>query len=381
VQFYLKLPELYLPAVWVGQFYLLLGLSLALSVSRFLLRHKLRLALTLMFLQLVLVAVLGLPIGFYLGVEFTLYTALVAQSVGLLEPPMGWIAASVQVAVALALQQPVQAWGRQLSRPENQDLLTFGLSLTVLLVLAALLRALAGRYEGQQREIHRLGEATHQLISANVGFQQYADVVGLRSAADERKRITREIHDTVGYTLINIMMILQEAALHSTGDEALCRLHAQALEQAQTGLNETRRALRLLRDTEGPPLQVHQEIRRIAGAFESATGVRVGVEYGNLPGKLGEEQRDFIFHLLQEGMANAFRHGQATRIRVTFWQDERQLIVNLSDNGSGSAVMEEGIGLSGMKERANKLGAEFSACNILEGFQITARIPVGEGNG
>ncbi len=376
LQFRLEFAELGLPGEWVWQFHLLLGLSLAASVVMYAGRRNTRVVLPLIFLQTVLVAILGMPGGAYLGVELTLFAVLVVQSVGYLVPPYHLAVAAAEVGLALLLQQPLKAWGRDLPRPVVHDLLALGLYLAQLVALTGLLRSWATRGEDQARQIRRLDEAIHQLTSANVGFQQYADLVEARSAADERKRITREVHDTVGYTLINVMMMLQEAALLADGNESLRLLHEQARQQAQTGLNETRRALRLLRAADLPPAQPLQAIRRIAGAFQAATGVQVNVEYGNLSGSLGGEAAEFVLHMLQEGMANAFRHGKATEIRVSFWQDDRRLIVNLTDNGSGSAGIEEGIGLSGMKERAEALRGEFQAGNIPNGFQITARIPV-----
>jgi signal transduction histidine kinase len=208
-----------------------------------------------------------------------------------------------------------------------------------------------------------------------MGFQRYADTIQEKSAAEERNRITREIHDTVGYTLMNIMMMMQDASLMAGTVSGIGGLLEQTREQAQAGLNETRRALRLLRATEKRPIQTIEEIKRLVTAFQSSTGVTVATEYGNIPFSLRDDVNEFIFHMLQEGMANALRHGKATKIRVLFWLQEGELIVSLHDNGIGSVQTQEGIGLSGMRERIATLQGQLTAGNQPDGFQVVARIP------
>jgi signal transduction histidine kinase len=110
-------------------------------------------------------------------------------------------------------------------------------------------------------------------------------------------------------------------------------------------------------------------------AFENATGVRVRVEFGNIPFSLQDDVSEFAIHMIQEGMANALSHGKATSIHLLFWLNDSELIINLYDNGIGSDHVEEGIGLSGMHERLVQLGGSLMVGNLPEGFQITARIP------
>jgi len=74
-------------------------------------------------------------------------------------------------------------------------------------------------------------------------------------------------------------------------------------------------------------------------------------------------------------MANALRHGRANRVRALFWIDNCALILTLTDNGTGSGQIKEGIGFSGIRELAAALGGRFEAGNSAKGSQITARIP------
>jgi signal transduction histidine kinase len=248
----------------------------------------------------------------------------------------------------------------------------------VLFTLGQLLRAWQKRHATQVQQITRLDEATQQLISANMGFQKYADSIEEKSAEEERKRITQEIHDTVAYTLVNIMMMLREASIICGKNRKLRKIHDQVLVEAQTGLNETRRALRILRASRQSRISAASEIHKLTTAFANATGVQVCVEYGNVQESLEAGLYTCVFHMIQEGMANALRHGRATKIDVHLWQTDSELLLYLRDNGAGCGAIEEGMGLSGMRERIQSLGGSFTAGNAHEGFQISARLPCGE---
>jgi signal transduction histidine kinase len=72
-----------------------------------------------------------------------------------------------------------------------------------------------------------------------------------------------------------------------------------------------------------------------------------------MPWNLSDEVELFVYRLIQEEMTNAFRHGKATSILIRFFFNEENLRVIVRDNGVGaSQKIADGIGLSGMRERA-----------------------------
>jgi signal transduction histidine kinase len=74
-------------------------------------------------------------------------------------------------------------------------------------------------------------------------------------------------------------------------------------------------------------------------------------------------------------MLNAFNHGKATAIRVSFRSGKEGLVVSVRDNGSGAKGLQEGIGISGMRERIEKLGGSVEYGNSVDGFCIEMRLP------
>lgn len=360
---------------WVSQFSVILGISLILSLLLLLYGSTPRTVAVFLLLRFVTLAIIGIPEGARIGLVGSLASAFTLEIIYYMTVPLNKILSAAFLLAVFCLRLPVYAWHSQVPRPAIIEILPIELFLALLAIAADLHRHWAEMSNSQGEQISHLEDVTVQLTSANLGFQQYADTIQEKSAIEERDRITREIHDTVGYALINILMLMEEALLLAKDHHSLKLLLDQARKQSQTGLDETRRALRLLRAADRPLVRTIDGIRRLASAFQSATGVKVSVEYGNIPFTLSDGVSETVFSMLQEGMANALRHGKATAIHVMFWQSDSELIVNLSDNGTGSDIIKEGIGHSGMRERIARLGGQFIADNIPNGFQITARIP------
>jgi signal transduction histidine kinase len=207
-------------------------------------------------------------------------------------------------------------------------------------------------------------------------FQHYAIKAEENSMIQERKRISREIHDTVGYTLTNIIMMMQAAMDIDIEDyERVRGILLQTRTQAQAGLKETRRALRELRSMDEQTRIGLKALYYLTSTFQRATGVEVLLESGNTPWSLGDEIDQVIYRLVQEGMTNSFRHGRASKIAVNLWQDKEGVLLSIQDNGKGCGSITEGIGISGMKERISALGGRMDIGNTAQGFKVSAFIP------
>lgn len=244
-------------------------------------------------------------------------------------------------------------------------------------------RSVIARLSRSMAESERLDKAVSLLIDANIDFQRFAATAGEESADRERKRVSRDIHDTAVHSFVNIIM-LAESIHDKVGPEKekiLGPLDA-IISQAKDAVRDTRHSLRELRDISEERPRGLRAIHRLTKVFSDATGVAVDVHYGNLPWELSPEIDEAIYRIIQEGMTNAFRHGRATKIKVGLWiaagEPWPEVLVSLADNGEGAKQLEKGIGLSGMEERLKKLDGTLGASNISDGFEICARIPLKE---
>jgi signal transduction histidine kinase len=176
------------------------------------------------------------------------------------------------------------------------------------------------------------------------------------------------------------MIMMMEAAKDLVLPEQgkLKEIIALTHRQAQKGLTETRRALKQLRPEQEEKSYGLPAIQELITVFAKVTGVTVKQEYGNFPFYFPEAVNIFLYKMIQEGLTNAFRHGNATEILVHFWIDAAEVLtIRIRDNGRGAdEEIKEGIGLVGMRERLHAITGTLEARNVLGGFEIAAHIPL-----
>ena len=368
-----------LPAVWFPQLYGLIAASFGLNLVSLAAGNTL-VQFFLLGLRVLVFVLIGLPLASNTGVELCLQTALLIDFAAHSPRALGAAFSLALVAAAWLAQRPMLAWGVSLPAPAFEDALALSGSGLATLALAQAVFLLRSRWSGAEGRLHELGQVVDKLTDANLGFQKYAATIGKSSVLEERNRLSREVHDTIGYTLTNLIIMLEACQDLAGSDPAGLRLMLlKAGELAQDGLADTRRALHALRQAGVEELRGLRAIKKMVDAFQNATGIPVGIEYGNIPWNMDERVDLAVFRLLQEGMTNAFKHGKAGKIQVSFWKTESELMVNIRDNGSGSKEIKEGIGISGMRERIEGLGGEILARNTTDGFELSARIPVNAG--
>ncbi len=132
--------------------------------------------------------------------------------------------------------------------------------------------------------IRVLKTSVEELAAANLSYSAFVQMAESQAARHERNRITREIHDGVGYALTNLIMLAESA------QDTIRRSPKQGAEQlalirnhARLALNDTRRALSEMREVEQGLLVGQQEIQHMLEIFHQATGVEVETEPFSLP--------------------------------------------------------------------------------------------------
>jgi len=337
-------------------------------------------SLLLLFVGLVLVLIIGLPYGPWLALKLALWTALVLEAGFAFERALAALCQASTLLVLLLFQRRLVVWGAPVDGPALGSLALAAAFLAALALLLWALRLFSSVIVSQESQLERLDEAIRELTSANLSFQNLAYTAQERAAEEERKRITREIHDAIGYALTNLIMTM-EACLRLAPKEAtaLRELLSRAREESQTGLNETRKALHVLRRWVPERAKGLAAIQRLVNFFSKATGMAVKVDYYNASLSFGEDKDIVIYRMIQEGLTNAFRHGHASLVNVKFWKEEGSVTVTVWDNGVGGEGIKEGIGLQGMRERVELLGGSLSVARKVDGFQLSIRIPLEEG--
>ena len=216
------------------------------------------------------------------------------------------------------------------------------------------------------------------LSRANYILQDVGRKVENASRRAERQRLSRDLHDAVGYVLTNNAVMLETIKLMATTHPERIPAYAERIRaNTEYGLTEIKNVLRELRTREFIESPVPVVLKRLVSTFSVSTGVAVRLEFGNSKSSSIRLHADAVYHMVQEGMINAFRHGRANAILITFWQEESDLRVTVTDDGVGApAFIAEGIGLSGMRERVTASNGAFSYGSGPVGFEIRAVMPL-----
>jgi signal transduction histidine kinase len=195
---------------------------------------------------------------------------------------------------------------------------------------------------------------------------------------EERKRISKEIHDTAGYVFINLIMMLQAASAVLRKDtEKAEGLINDARDYAERGINEIRHILQNIREYSPAALSLQNELFDIGKSFRNATGTVLNIDYGNWPGTFSKKLDSFFMSFMEEALTNALKHGHATEISVMCWNNSSHITMSVSDNGKGmSAPVKKGIGISAMEEFAVRQKGSIIIQGSDRGFKITAAIPL-----
>jgi signal transduction histidine kinase len=198
------------------------------------------------------------------------------------------------------------------------------------------------------------------------------------STLEERKRISKEIHDTAGYVFINLIMMLQAAfAVVRRDIEKAEQLINDARNYAERGINEIRHILQNIRDYSPAVLSLQNELFDIGRSFEKATGTALSIDYGNWPKTFSKKLDSFFMSFMEEALTNALKHGHATEISVLCWNNASHITMSVSDNGKGMNMpVEKGIGITAMEEFAAQQNGSIIIQGNDRGFKITAAIPL-----
>ncbi len=168
---------------------------------------------------------------------------------------------------------------------------------------------------------------------------------------EERNRIARDIHDSLGHRLISLIMQLEMGKQYrDTNPEKMEELLDRCARGAREALTDTRKAVKALKGDENPGIE---GILQMINEFRRDTGIDIQADI-SVPDLTPEAGR-VLYRVVQEAITNAVRHGQATFIRVGIGSDGNRISFEVKDNGSGGEYTE-GFGIRNMRGRIEELG-------------------------
>lgn len=213
---------------------------------------------------------------------------------------------------------------------------------------------------------------------ANIQLQEYSRKSEDMVKTKERNRLAREIHDTIGHTLTGIATGL-EACIEII-DWDVKKTKGQIIkiaELSKDGLLEVRRSVSELRPDAVERMSLIPAIQKLADNITECTKTKVNLHIEGTAKKLWIEEEEMVYRFIQEGITNAVRHGKAKEINISFQFDHSAIKIKIIDDGVGCAFIEEGFGLTHIREMVGLLNgkAEFFS-KIGAGFIMHAVLPI-----
>jgi PAS domain S-box-containing protein len=219
-----------------------------------------------------------------------------------------------------------------------------------------------GAYREDQVELAQA--LAHHVMLASHGQERLEQQ---REAAilKERTRMARDIHDTLaqGFTGVILQMEAAEEALLEKDAHHAAGHVRRARELARESLGEARRSVHALRPQALENAGFADALKAIIKNTTAGTPLRIEFQLNGQPRELGPAVEENLLHIGQEALTNALKHAHATKFQTRVRFDSDAVRLELRDNGNGFILDTGnggGIGLIGMKERAEQIGATLS---------------------
>jgi signal transduction histidine kinase len=211
----------------------------------------------------------------------------------------------------------------------------------------------------------------------NKVLEQYAAQIEGLTLLEERNRLARELHDSIGHHFTSVTVGLDAISYMIDINPKQAKQKAEALALvSRKGLNEIRHSIHQIAPSENDVL-LSKQLAEIAKKFQEHTGTLVQFQTEGEEPQLSPQMKLTFIRCLQEAFTNAKRHGQATEIGATLSFTENKIMLQIENNGERFETVKHGFGLNAMKNRLEELQGNLDIqSNAENGVVVTCAIPM-----
>jgi signal transduction histidine kinase len=273
------------------------------------------------------------------------------------------------------------------TRAELVFILAFLSSSIIVVVMAESRRRYNEILRKAQRELEAcVRERTADLDGANQNLRELSARL-LQLQDDERRRIARELHDSVGQMLAALNMNLSAVR----ADVERLAKTANALTDSENLVQQMSTEVRTISHLLHPPLLdeagLSSALRWYVDGFVLRSKIKVALDLPEDFGRLPRESETAIFRVVQECLTNIHRHSGSPVARIHLRQRDDQVMVEIEDKGKGIPPEKQeemtssgtpGVGIRGMRERLRQLGGTLEIRSNGSGTVVVAELPLAE---
>ncbi len=227
------------------------------------------------------------------------------------------------------------------------------------------------------RDVTELKQAEASLAQLSARLMQLQD--------EERRRIARELHDSMAQNLVGIALNLDRvlekgAQLPSASVECLREALALAMQVA----NDVRNLSHLLHPPLLDEVGLASAVRWHVDRFTQHTGIKVDLKLPKELRRLPHEHETTLYRIVQEALTNVHRHSGSPTAMVRVTVNTDQLTLEIKDDGAGmpagvvQGTAKMGVGVRGMRERVKQLGGSLEIKSSKSGTTVKAVLPIAE---
>ena len=243
-------------------------------------------------------------------------------------------------------------------------------NLLVTLNIVALTWALLTYVVYMTNKQRNIEEELRMMDRANLELKSYIEVAEENAEIRERKRISREIHDTLGHALTGISAGIDAVLVLVDMDKESAKKQLHNLSEiVRQGIVDVRRSLNKMRPGALEELTLKASLQALIKPYTKIANLTIELDYQWGEVDFEKTTEIVIFRAIEEAITNSIRHGQAQHIWLKLTHDETHYYVDISDNGRGCQNIKYGFGLTQMQERLATIGGKVSYQGD-DGFKI-----------
>lgn len=228
----------------------------------------------------------------------------------------------------------------------------------------------------QIQENEYISKKLSMVAMINKKMQKYVIVTEKFGEKNERKRLARELHDTIGHALAGMAVGVDACITMIDKNPQLAKAQLKVISKAiRKGMKDVRNSLNKMRPDFLQQYRLKEAIEKMKEEISSVTDLKINLNYQIDETGFDTKIEDILFRVIQESITNSIRHGLATVVDINIYKENNLLCLKIKDNGKGCKAINYGFGLKQMVERVSQIRGDINFYSE-NGFTTEIKIPL-----
>lgn len=228
----------------------------------------------------------------------------------------------------------------------------------------------------QIQENEYISKKLSMVAMINKKMQKYVIVTEKFGEKNERKRLARELHDTIGHALAGMAVGVDACITMIDKNPQLAKAQLKIISKAiRKGMKDVRNSLNKMRPDFLQQYRLKEAIEKMKEEISDVTDLKINLNYQIDEISFDTKIEDILFRVIQESITNSIRHGLATVVDIDIYKENNLLCLKIKDNGKGCKAINYGFGLKQMVERVSQIRGDINFYSE-NGFTTEIKIPL-----